>query len=417
MNSKGFLLFSLLANLALLGTVGYLVTKKDNSIPTTQKDSVSLPIAQKFRSGVKKIPDSVTNNSVTQINWRMVESADYQKYIENLRSIGCPEETIRDIITADVNKLFDARRKEMRAASTNKFEFWKAGNMFSGVLNEEKMKQRDQLNKEKRELLTTLLGVAPEEKPDIASLMGPMEDMFDFLPEGKQAKIIDLMQSMQTKMMKSMKDGAPDAGDMKAMQKAQKEMEDEMAKILTPQEFEDYQLRLSQTSMMMRMQLASFDPNEQEFRDIFKLQKAYDNEYGAMRMSGGDDAEKASKSKKEMNEQVKGILSPERYADYERAQDYTYQGIAKVAQREGLPKEAGIKVYDMKKVAEEAAKKVRDNKALSADQRKTALEAIRTETERSMGEVLGPKAMESYQKQPGAYWLRGISPNPKPATN
>src|SRR5687767_831304 len=38
-------------------------------------------------------------------DWRLVESEDYKKYIVNLRSIGCPEETIRDIITADVNKL------------------------------------------------------------------------------------------------------------------------------------------------------------------------------------------------------------------------------------------------------------------------------------------------------------------------
>lgn len=167
--------------------------------------------------------------------------------------------------------------------------------------------------------------------------------------------------------------------------------------------------------MMMRMQLASFEPNEQEFRDIFKLQKTYDDEYGAMGMAIADDPDKAAKAKMELNEQMKGILNPERYADYERAQDYIYQGIAKVAQREGLPKEASIKVYDMKKVAEEEATKVRANASLSADQRKAALEAFRAETQRSMGEVLGPKAMQSYQKQPGAYWLRSISRNPKTA--
>ena len=72
---------------------------------------------------------------------------------------------------------------------------------------------------------------------------------------------------------KVFKGGAPDAEDMKEFQKVQKEMENDLAKILTPEELEDYQLRLSQTSMMMRMQLGSFDPNEKEFRDIFKLKK------------------------------------------------------------------------------------------------------------------------------------------------
>ena len=418
MNTKAILTFSLIANLALLGTAGYLVTKKrtDKASPVAQFPADSLPkprIASRNLSGSKNVGLFETNAVVRQINWRMVESEDYRQYIENLRAIGCPEETIRDIITADVNKLFEARRKEMRAASTNKFEFWKAGNMFNGMMDEEKIKQKQALAKEKRELLKTLLGVEPLEKPDMASLMGPLQDMFDFLPEGKQGKVIDLMQSMQTKMMKTYKDGAPDTADMKEMQKAQKEMETEMAKILTPEEFENYQLRLSQTSMMMRMQLASFDPNEEEFRDIFKLRKKYDDEYGAMGMGITDDAEKAGKAKKELDDQVKGILGAERYADYERSQDFVYQGIAKVTQREGLPKEAGIKVYDMKRVAEIEAGKVRSNQSLSEEQRNTALEAIRAETERSIGDVLGQKGMQSYQKQPGAFWLRNISPNSK----
>lgn len=420
MKTKGLLTFSLIANLAFVGAVIYLVTKGAKSAPIVAQATNSSPASEpdlRLPEGVEIVSKIVTNDAVTQINWRMVESDDYRKYIENLRSIGCPEETIRDIITADVNKLFEARRQEMRAASTNKFEFWKSGNMFAGMMDEEKIRQKQELAKEKRELLRTLLGVEPDEKPDMASLMGPMEDMLDFLPEGKQAKIIDLMQRMQAKIMKSMKDGAPDSGDMKSIQNAQKEMEAEMAKVLTPQEFEDYQLRLSQTSMMMRMQLASFEPNEQEFRDIFKLQKQFDDEYGAMGMAFSDEPEKRDEAKKKLNEHVKGILGEARYADYERAQDHAYQGIAKVAQREGLPKEAGIKVYDMKKVAEDEAKRVRTDKSLSPEQRQAALAAIRAETERSMGEVLGPKALEAYQKQPGAYWIRNISPNPKSTTN
>src|ERR1051326_5188840 len=39
-------------------------------------------------------------------SWREVESADYPTYIANLRDIGCPEQTIRDIIIADVNALY-----------------------------------------------------------------------------------------------------------------------------------------------------------------------------------------------------------------------------------------------------------------------------------------------------------------------
>src|SRR5580693_6929888 len=43
-------------------------------------------------------------------NWSQVESPDYPVYIARLREIGCPEETIRDIVIADVNKLYANKR-------------------------------------------------------------------------------------------------------------------------------------------------------------------------------------------------------------------------------------------------------------------------------------------------------------------
>ena len=42
--------------------------------------------------------------------WNEIESRDYPAYIANLRAIGCPESTIRDIIVAEVNQLFARRR-------------------------------------------------------------------------------------------------------------------------------------------------------------------------------------------------------------------------------------------------------------------------------------------------------------------
>src|SRR3954470_20481854 len=160
MSTKGFLIISVVANLALVGTVGYLVTKQEaapvsaalNTLVTTQE-------VAKIPAPLKRNPDQVeTNVAIPQINWRMVESEDYRQYIVNLRSIGCPEETIRDIITADVNKLFEARKKEM-TGSTNKFQYWKVGTFFTDMFNEEKLKKNRELTKEKNALLKELLGV------------------------------------------------------------------------------------------------------------------------------------------------------------------------------------------------------------------------------------------------------------------
>ena len=42
-------------------------------------------------------------------SWEQLESADYRVYVANLRKVGCPEQTIRDIIIADVHSLYAPR--------------------------------------------------------------------------------------------------------------------------------------------------------------------------------------------------------------------------------------------------------------------------------------------------------------------
>src|SRR5579859_5399631 len=39
---------------------------------------------------------------IEPFRWAQLESTDYRQYLANLPRIGCPEQTIRDIITADV---------------------------------------------------------------------------------------------------------------------------------------------------------------------------------------------------------------------------------------------------------------------------------------------------------------------------
>jgi hypothetical protein len=414
MNARRLLPISLVLNLCLLVAAGWLAIREPTRTASSARPQPQPAPTASAPAPVPAPLQAQPAKAVQSFDWRLVESEDYKKYIANLRSIGCPEETIRDIISADVKKLFDARKRTLNA-STNKFEYWKAGNLFGSMMNEEKIKQSQELAKEKRDLLKELLGVAPEEKPDMFGGMNPFESMLDFLPADKQNQVAEVFQKFQAKMVKGFSGGSPDAEDMKKIQGMQKEMETELGKILSPDELESYQLRMSQTAMMMRMQLASFDPSEQEFRDIFKLKKSFDDQFGSFGMLSQDKTEKQkyNDAKKDLDGQVKSLLGDSRYQDYERAQDYAYQGIYRVADRNGLGKEAANQVYDMKKAAEEQATKLRGDTTLSLEQRTEALKGIRTETENSIRTVFGDKGWQSYQSQPGAYWLKNISPDPK----
>ncbi len=159
--------------------------------------------------------------------------------------------------------------------------------------------------------------------------------------------------------------------------------------------------------------MGTFDPNEKEFLDLFKLRKKFDDEYGVMGMGADTDTPGYKAAKKELDDQIKQDLGDDRYTEYVRSQDYNYQMLAKIVERQGLPKAVAGQVYDMKKQAEDAAGKIRSDSSLSSDQRTTALIAIRAETEKSINGALGDTGFKSYSKQ--AYWLKSISPDPKPA--
>ncbi len=420
MNTKTLLALSVVLNLVL--TV--VVFSRNRPAPALEATAPAGTLAPRSATTMEPTQKAAaapqTGNK--QFDWRAVESADYRRYIANLRSIGCPEETIRDIITADVNKLFEARKNELiTAGNTNKFEFWKGGNILASMLgntmSEEKIKQQQELSKEKRALLKELLGIEPEEKMDLSMALNPYDTLLDFIPASKRTQLLELEQKYAAKQMKHLgRGGVPDAEDAKAMKEAQKEKEAEMASILSPQEKEDYDLRLSQTATMMRMQLGDFEASEQEFRNIFKLRKQFDEEYSLLGMASQDPAERDKRrvAQTELDAQIKSTLGPARFVEYKRNQDVSYQGLVRVIERENLPKESAVRVFEMKKIAEENAAKVRANSALSEEQRNETLAAIQAETERSVGDVLGAKGLKSYQTGSGGIWLRNLRPRPAP---
>ncbi len=54
-----------------------------------------------------------------RFDWSQIESADYRVYVANLRRIGCPEQTVRDIITADVHALYAPQIEVLEISRTS----------------------------------------------------------------------------------------------------------------------------------------------------------------------------------------------------------------------------------------------------------------------------------------------------------
>jgi hypothetical protein len=411
MNTRAFLILSLCLNVALGGYIIYKGTQSRPAAAETPAKSAEVPARRSAQSG-KTV--TVTVPSTTALDWRVVESEDYKKYIANLRAIGCPEETIRDIIVADVNKLFEARKKELSGSSTNKFQYWKTGNFFADMFNEEKLQKNRQLAKEKQALLKELLGVEVAEKPDMMGGMNPFETMLDFLPAEKQTALMNLEQDFAAKTMKRMKDLQRNPA---AMKEIQAEKDAELAKIMSPQEKEEYDLRMSQTAMVMRMSMGDFQPSEEEFRDIFKARKKFDDEFSMMGGAANkpEERERRELAQKELDNDIKSILGEDRFREYKYDRDFSQSSLNDIAKEHNVPKEQAYKVFDIKAAAQEQATAIRKDKNLTPEQRQAALNAIQQETRNAVNGALGQTAGEAYFAK--GSWLKNLNKTSQTTAN
>jgi hypothetical protein len=406
MNTRVLLILSISANV-LLGA--YIVYQGRGKAPAPAASTASTADSKMPATPARPSPNADTKTvtvtlPTTGLDWRGVESEDYKKYIANLRAIGCPEETIRDIIVADVNKLFEQRRREM-TGTTNKFQFWKTGNFFTDMFNEDKLNKHRELAKEKQALLKELLGVDVAEKPDLMAGMNPYETLLDFLPADRQNALMELEQSFAAKTMKRIKDAQnnPDV-----LRELMKEKDAELAKLLSPQEKEEYDLRMSQTAMVMRMQMNDFQPNEQEFRDIFKLRKEFEDEYGMMGMQSNkpEDVEKRQAAQQELDQSIKNTLGEDRYREYKYDQDFSRSTLKDIAKELNVPKEQAYKVFDVKAAAQEEAARVRKDTSLTPEQRQAALQDIQRATSQTVVQLIGSAAGEAYFNK--GSWIKNL---------
>lgn len=411
MNLKTILILSIVANVVLAAA---LTQKKAPATPPPASPQSVPQITPPPPPQVPEPESTPAPQSRPQSNktfgWDSVESPDYKEYIANLRAIGCPEETIKDIIVADVSKLYKEKKREARG-EPKEFEFWKPGMPFLAAANSKDMEESRKLDKERNEVLRAL-GIEPDTAAlAMSSMMNPMDTMMNFLPEDKKAKVIETMMDHQAEMAKAAKNGQPDP---RAIADVQKSMEAEIAKLLDADENLDYQLRFSMTANQLRMGLAGFDPDKEEFMTLYNLRKEFDDRHSVLSRGSETPAEQKQRKadEKVLKETIKEALGEDRYADYEMAQDWKFKQTHMAASRSGLGTAEAKAVWEMRNAAEEQAKELRRNREMEKAQRDAALAVIRAETEASIRGVFGDKGWENYTRGNGTGWLNGIYKEP-----
>lgn len=434
MNSRRVSLFLVAVNLGLLATVAYMVLTMKGKPGT-----IHVPVA-----------GEVVTNTVTQIavrkinatnllaalagrnlNWRSLESTNYVVYINNLRAFGCPEETIRDIIITDVAKLFAVRRAALRA-HLQPYRFWETADPLTGApgVSPELQVQLRALDKEQRDLIRDLLGV--DLRAEMARYYNDDtygEQDYGFLPQAKQEQVRAVTQQYDDleQEIYSRTHGILLDEDQEQLRQLQRQRKAALASVLSTEEMEEYEVRHSDTANNMRSQLSGFQPSEEEFRRIFRLQRSFDETFDQA-FEARDEAGSAAKAQAQqtaqesLNAEIRKVLGPERYAEFQRAQDTDYRALLQLGERFATSSEIASRVYNMKQAAELYKLQVESNPNLTDEQRAQMVAAVARETERSVAGTMGDQMYRAYQKS-GGQWLGDLQvidqnvvpPPPQPA--
>jgi LysM repeat protein len=284
-------------------------------------------------------------------SWRELESRDYPIYIANLRDIGCPEQTIRDIIIADINALYTQKRAtEMVTAESQ----WWRSEPDPAVVQAAAEKAKS-LEDERRSLLTRLLGTNWE-SGDLVNLPRPSHPgvlldgpvLGQLSAETKQA-IEDVHQRSEERMQAYL-DAQIRAGktpDPAELARLRQQTRTDLARVLSPTQVEEFLLRYSQNASDLRAQfgqLKYFNASPDEFRAVFRATDQLDQQILALGDSTDPNVLRQKKSLEDQRESaVKNALGPKRYDEYRAFQDPLYRKAYAKALEAGTPE--AVKTY------------------------------------------------------------------------
>lgn len=241
-------------------------------------------------------------------HWSQIESGDYAQYTANLRAVGCPEQTVREILRADLAQALQPAGRLVAIPG----EFWNSGFLTSPRTSSGSSRVESALD--------ALVGLEPIPAPDLS-----------FLPAA-QAQAVNEWRERYDALEEALPESSIDTDDSETRSELSRRGDRELASLLTPEQLEDYQLRYSYMADELRSDLVGFEVTEEEFRQLFRALQAEQNGAREGRLDNAEDA-------------LRNILGEERHARYRRAQDPTFRDLVQEAADAGHPYEDAVALY------------------------------------------------------------------------
>ena len=404
MKPPRILIISLGLNLLLAATL--LAVRKNHSTPPPASN---VPAPQVSVAAAD--PSSLATNSPAvaaslPFSWRMIESADYRQYLTNLRAAGCPERLIRDIIVADIEKLY-ARKVGKMESTPMVFDPWVGADRRQAAGRAREAARLD-LDAEKRALIKELLGYEwDSQSNELWRREGMFGVLLGFLSDEQGPQILALSEKY-TGLAERVKREAENIlidEDKARLREISDNMTADISRLISPAAFDELDMRVQLFGFMFgkEIHLEGVTISGAEAREVMRYSKSIkdvlrDEIIGDKSVS----AEEEDRRKAVFEKQLAQLLGPARYADYQRAQDGNFRTAFDFTQEHNLPKTGAIKVHDALSAAQEQVNQIKQDKSLSRDERAAALEVLKAVTANTLSSALGASYPEYIKENSSA---------------
>lgn len=387
-----FLTLSVAANAALV--VVALNRNSDATLPA----SSSVPAAKSASA------TSAGAATLTAAQVAALESGD----VAALEAAGLTPEMAKSLSIGRAFSRLQAQMKSLRDStdSSDGKAYWKRTGGYMGIM--QNREQRVAMMKVQREFAEEMRKVFGE---DAAMGLGG-DRRTAFLPAAKREALSRIEQDyseMQSEIYMDM-NGIQLPSDREKMKLLTQEKEADMMAALSPEEYEQYQLRNSETANNIRNRYGEAIQSEEDYKKIFALQKAYDAQYNNqdLVMSGGAINQEVMAARRAAEQQLQkdvlAAIGEENFAAYKRANDQDYKALSSVEKRLGLTAGTADSVYASRDTYAAQSQAIMANESLSQADRKAQLQALAATAQSDLTAKLGAEGAEAYATR--AQWMR-----------
>jgi hypothetical protein len=326
----------------------------------------------------------------TNITWAQIESTDLRAYAANLRALGCPTGTIRDIILGSVNQSF-ARRRATEVLTPDQ-QWWKTEP--DAAVARAASAQLREMESARRSTLAGLLGVNWETETDVTAwiesnygLTGP--HLGTLPPETKQA-LYDIAARVQEATA-----GQNPAAAARAFQDQRLELQG----WLTPVALKEYLLRYSHTAIQLRADTRGVNFSPEQFQNLFAAIDPIALDPGYYYRGNDPDLLARQRSLQSQYElALQETLGAETYRALRLNQDPLYASTTLAAGQSGIPADKISRLYEINRLTDKELDSIRNDATLSNDEKIDALTSTRAEQQQAIQELIGTNAFKAWLK-------------------